>query len=181
MLPFLVLIASTLVLRVLGGVGVTAVQSWTICLRGALALMFLLTSSAHWGKRRPDLIRMVPAVFPRPDLMVTMTGVLEIFGAIGLLFPATASAAAAGLAVMLIALFPANARAARQRLTIGGKPATPLPLRTVLQIVFIAALIAAGFADHLAVWSAPAKTASGSRTERAKQADATTWHMSYRF
>src|SRR5579864_2688467 len=172
MLPFLVLIASTLVLRALGAVGVSAVQSWTICLRGALALMFLLTSSAHWGKRRADLIRMVPAVFPRPDLIVTMTGLLEILGAIGLLFPATASAAAAGLAVMLIALFPANARAARRRLTIGGKPATALLLRTVLQIVFIAALIAAGFADHLAVWSAPAKTASVSRTERAKPADA---------
>jgi uncharacterized membrane protein len=169
MLPFLVLIAATLVLRTLGAVGVSAVQTWTICLRAALAMMFLLTSSAHWGTRRPDLIRMVPAVFPRPDLMVTITGVLEILGAIGLLFPATASAAAVGLAVMLIALFPANARAARQHFTIGGKPATPLPLRTGLQIVFIAALIAAGFADQLAVRSAPVKTASANRIEEAKQ------------
>jgi uncharacterized membrane protein len=129
--------------------GVPALQSWTICLRGALALMFLLTLSAHWGKRRPDLIRMVPAAFPRPDLIVTITGVLEILGALGLLFPATASAAAVCLAVLLIALFPANARAVRQRLTIAGEPATPLLLRTLLQIVFIAALIAAGFAESI--------------------------------
>jgi uncharacterized membrane protein len=149
MLPFLVLMASTLVLRAFGAAGVPALQSWTICLRGALALMFLLTSSAHWGKRRPDLIRMVPAAFPRPDLIVTITGVLEILGALGLLFPATASAAAVCLAVLLIALFPANARAARQRLTIAGEPATPLLLRTLLQIVFIAALIAAGFAESI--------------------------------
>jgi uncharacterized membrane protein len=175
MLPFLVLMASTLVLRALGAAGIIALQSWTICLRSALALMFLLTSTAHWGKRRPDLVRMVPAAFPRPDLIVTITGVLEILGALGLLFPATASAAAACLAVLLIALFPANAHAARERLTIGGKPATPLPLRTLLQIAFIAALIAAGFADHLAVWPAPARTASAKGTEKAMQAGAKFW------
>lgn len=108
--------------------------------------MFLLTSSAHWGKRRPDLIRMVPATFPRPDLIISITGVLEILGAIGLLIPATASVASACLAVLLIAMFPANVRAARQNLTIGGTPATALPLRTLLQVLFIAALGVAGFA-----------------------------------
>jgi uncharacterized membrane protein len=44
--------------------------------------MFLLTASAHWGKRRRDLIRMVPGVFPQPDLLVTLSGMLEIVGAI---------------------------------------------------------------------------------------------------
>src|SRR2546425_683145 len=119
-------------------------DSWIICLRGGLAAMFLLTASAHWGKRRPDLIGMVPSAFPRPDLIVTMTGLLEILGAVGLLFPATASVAAVFLAGLLIAMFPANVRAALQGLTIGGKTATRLPLRTFLQIVFIAALLAAG-------------------------------------
>jgi uncharacterized membrane protein len=150
-LPFWVLIASTLIFRALGAAGVTALQSWTICLRAALAVMFLLTASAHWGKRRPDLIRMVPSQFPRPDLIVTVTGLLEILGALGLLFPATAKAAAVCLAMLLIGMFPANAHAARQRLTIGGKPVTPMPLRIILQIVFVAALIAAGFAAPLAV------------------------------
>jgi hypothetical protein len=41
--------------------------------------------------------------------------------------------------------FPANVHAARQALTIGGSPATPLVLRTALQIVFLAAVLAAGF------------------------------------
>jgi hypothetical protein len=62
---------------------------------------------------------------------------------------ATASAAAVCLAVLLIALFAANARAARHRLTIAGEPATALLLRTLLQIVFIVALIAAGFAESV--------------------------------
>jgi uncharacterized membrane protein len=152
MTPFLVLLTSTLVLRAIGAAGVVVMDSWIMCLRGGLAAMFLLTASAHWGKRRPDLIRMVPAAFPRPDLIVTITGVLELLGAVGLMLPFTAGAASACLAVLLMAMFPANVRAARHNLTIAGKAATGLPLRTVLQVVFIAALIAAGFADQLAVW-----------------------------
>ena len=85
--------------------------------------MFLLTASAHWGKRRPDLIRMVPKSFPRPDLLVTLTGVCEILGAIGLLVVPFARWAAIGLTLLLIAVFPANIRAAREGITIGGKPA----------------------------------------------------------
>ena len=47
--------------------------------------------------------------------------------------------------MLLIALFAANTRAARQGLTIGGRPATALPLRTLLQLVFLAAVLLAGF------------------------------------
>jgi uncharacterized membrane protein len=145
MIPFIVLVITTLVLRVIGAAGVALLNSWTWCLRGGLALMFLFTASAHWGKRRGDLVAMVPSAFPRPDLMVSATGVLEILGALGLLIPAIAPPASAGLALLLISLFPANVRAAREGLTIGGRPATPLPLRTVLQLVFLVAVLVAGF------------------------------------
>jgi uncharacterized membrane protein len=90
--------------------------------------MFLFTASAHWGKRRRDLIAMVPRIFPRPELMVSATGAFEILGGLGLLIPAVAPVAAACLAMLLIGLFPANISAAREHLTIGGRPATPLPL-----------------------------------------------------
>jgi uncharacterized membrane protein len=143
MLPFIVLVIATLLLRAIGVAGVGFLNSWTWCLRGGLALMFLLTASAHWGKQRGDLIAMVPRVFPRPDLMVSATGVFEILGAVGLLIPAIAPVAAACLAMLLIALFPANIRAARERLTIGGRPATVLPLRALLQLVFIVAVLVA--------------------------------------
>ena len=145
MVPFLVLVIATLVLRTAGAVGVGLLNNWIVCLRAGLAMMFVLTASAHWGRRRRDLILMVPRTFPRRDLIVTITGVLELAGAVGLLIPPIAPIAAACLAALLIAIFPANARAARERLAIGGKPATPLPIRTLLQIVFIAALIVAGF------------------------------------
>jgi uncharacterized membrane protein len=126
-------------------VGVSPFDSWAWCLRGGLALMFLFTASAHWGKRRRDLIAMVPHVFPRPDLLVSATGVFEILGGLGLLVPTVAPVAAACLTVLLMGLFPANMRAARERLTIGGRPATALPLRALLQLVFLAAVLAAGF------------------------------------
>jgi uncharacterized membrane protein len=145
MIPFIVLVCSTLLLKALGVARVDFLHSWTWCLRGGLALMFLFTASAHWGKRRGDLIAMVPRAFPRPDLMVSATGVLEILGAAGLLIPATAPAAAACLAMLLISLFPANIRAAREGLTLGGRAATALPLRTLLQVAFLAALLVAGF------------------------------------
>jgi uncharacterized membrane protein len=101
------------------------------------------------GKARRDLIAMVPPLFTRAGLIVSFTGVLEILGAGGLLIPKTAAAAAVCLAVLLILIFPANIRAAHENLKIGGRPATPLPLRVLLQFVFISALIVAGFPDAL--------------------------------
>ena len=145
MVPFIVLVIAMLILRAIGAAGVALFTNWTWCLRGGLALMFLFTASAHWGKQRADLVAMVPSAFPRPDLIVSATGVLEILGAVGVLIPAIAPVAAVCLAMLLISLFPANIRAAREGLTIGGRPATALPLRTLLQLVFLAAVLVAGF------------------------------------
>jgi uncharacterized membrane protein len=144
MAPFIVLVGSFVLLRLAGWVGVDALDETSLPLRISVAAMFLLTATAHWGKKRPDLIRMVPAWMPRPDLAVTLTGILEIAGAIGLLVPATAPYAAVGLALLLIAMFPANVHAARANLALGGRPVTPLPQRTVLQLVFVSAVLAAG-------------------------------------
>jgi uncharacterized membrane protein len=141
MAPFIALSGLFLVFAGLGVAGVHAFAEWYTCLRLALAGMFLLTASAHWGKRRPDLVRMVPRAFPRPEVLVTLTGILELLGAIGLLLPRFAPLAAAGLSLLLLALFPANVHAARAGLTIGGRPATALVPRTLLQLVFLAATV----------------------------------------
>jgi uncharacterized membrane protein len=146
MLPFVVLVASFAVLRLVGFLGVSVLADWVTCLRGGLTVMFLLTASAHWGKRRADLVRMVPPGIPNPEAMVTLTGLAEIAGALGLLVPRLAPWAAGGLALLLLAVFPANVHAARHALTIGGRPATPLVTRTLLQVVFLVAVLAAGFA-----------------------------------
>jgi uncharacterized membrane protein len=142
MVPFVVLIALFLLLSILGYFQLPVSYGWWTSLRLALSGMFLLTASAHWGKRRPDLIRMVPTGFPRPDLLVTITGILEILGAVGLMLPAVARYAALGLFFMLLAVFPANVYAARKRLAIAGRQVEALIPRTILQIVFLTATLA---------------------------------------
>jgi uncharacterized membrane protein len=142
MAPFITLSGLFLVFGALGMAGVQFFAGWHTCLRLALAGMFLLTASAHWGKRRPDLVRMVPSGFPRPDVLVTVTGLLELLGAIGLLLPPLAPWAATGLSLLLLALFPANVHAARAGVTIGGRPVTALVPRTLLQLLFLAATLA---------------------------------------
>ncbi|HXN48942.1 MAG TPA: hypothetical protein VN893_19985 [Bryobacteraceae bacterium] len=142
MVPAIILVAAFGVFRCAGLLGVAALDNWNLPLRLALFLMFLVTASAHWGKGRPDMIRMVPPAFPSAATIISVTGVLEILGAVGLVVPITARAAAACLATLLVAMFPANVRAAREQLTILGRPATALAIRAPLQAMFILALLA---------------------------------------
>jgi uncharacterized membrane protein len=141
MVPFIVLLVSFVALRSVGLLGVTALDNMDLPLRIALCLMFLLAASAHWGKGRPDLVRMVPPVFAHAEALVTITGVLEILGAVGLLVPMTSRLAAICLAILLLALFPANIRAAREHLTILGRPAPSLLVRGAIQLMFLSALV----------------------------------------
>ena len=139
MAPLIALVVCGALARLLGLLGVGALDGWWPALRVGLALMFLLTGLAHFGLgRRAGLIAMVPPRLPRPDLLVTITGVLELAGALGLLLPVTARLAAGCLAVLMLAMFPANYSAARRRLV----RVMPLPARTVIQLIFIGAAVA---------------------------------------
>lgn len=144
MAPLIALLIGFVTARLAGLAGVDALDDWQPALRLGLALMFVVTGVVHFAPAayRNDLIRMVPPALPRPDLLVTATGVLELAGAVCLLIPVTARWAAAGLAVLMLAMFPANVSAARRKLTLNGRPVTPLGLRTALQIVFVAAAVA---------------------------------------
>jgi len=145
MIPLIVLAAGFLLFVFLGMAGIPYFAGYHHALRLALAVMFLLTASAHWGAKRADLVRMVPPSFKHPELWVTVTGILEMLGAAGLLIPATVTIAAIGLSLMLIAMFPANVHAARLRLTIGGRPVPRLGTRIVIQLIFLACVLIAGF------------------------------------
>ena len=74
MAPLIVLVVAAIAFWLVGLAGVVAFQDPGAILRTSLGLMFLLTASAHWGKRRQDLIRMVPPAFPRPDLLARLLG-----------------------------------------------------------------------------------------------------------
>lgn len=147
MAPLIVLFTVFLVLLIARAAGVPSLRSvsWVMFVRWALAAMFLLTASAHFGSRRPDLIRMVPEIFPHPELLVTLTGIAELAGALGLMIPRLAPYAGTALAVLMLAMFPANIQAAREHLTIGGTPATPLIPRILMQLLFIAATLIAAY------------------------------------
>lgn len=60
------------------------------------------------------------------------------------MIPAISRYAAIGLAILLVAMFPVNMYAARQGMTIAGRPVTRLGPRTVLQTVFLATVLLAG-------------------------------------
>jgi uncharacterized membrane protein len=87
---------------------------------------------------KKDLIAMVPPGLPRPDLLVSATGIAEVTGAIGLLFQRTSFWAALGLIALMLAMFPANVSAAQRGVTLRGRLATPLRLRAPMQVLFIA-------------------------------------------
>ncbi len=140
MIVLCVLFGSWLLFRGIGVLGVSAFASWRASACFALAAMFLFTGIAHFTKTKHDMARMVPAMFPQPMRMVYLTGICELLGAVGLVIARTRSLASWDLIFMLLALFPANVKAAREGLTVAGKAATPLWLRAPMQVLFIGLL-----------------------------------------
>jgi uncharacterized membrane protein len=75
-----------------------------------------------------------PAPLPNDLWVIYLTGVLLIAGAIGLLLPPTRRLAAICLALLLLALFPANVNAALNDIPLRGRAPTPLWLRAPMQM-----------------------------------------------
>jgi uncharacterized membrane protein len=132
-----VLLGSFVLFRGLGLAGVGMFSTTLASGRAALATMFALTAVSHFAPMKKDLIAMVPPALPRPDVLVFITGVAELAGAVGLLVPATAYWAALGLIVLMVLMLPANISAARRGVPLRGRRATPLWLRVPMQALFI--------------------------------------------
>ena len=138
MVVLVVLLVSLVLFGGLGALGVGALSTWHEVVAWALATMFLFTASSHFVARtREDLIAMVPGVFPKPALLVSLTGVLEGLGAVGLLIPATRGLTGLCLVLLLVALLPANVSAARRGVSMRGRAPTPLLVRIPMQILFV--------------------------------------------
>ena len=89
MIPFIAMLVSLLLFRTLGFAGWEYMNDWVISLRFAVAVLFLLTASPT-GKTKTRLNRHDPARNTEGALMVTITGVLELAGAMLILIPVTA-------------------------------------------------------------------------------------------
>jgi uncharacterized membrane protein len=71
------------------------------------AATFVLTGVKHFTSAEA-FRAIVPPALPRADVVVAVSGVAEIAGAVGLLVPRLRRAAGWGLIALLIAVFPAN-------------------------------------------------------------------------
>jgi len=138
------LVLGTLAARAVGWLGVDYVDSWPQAVAVGLAAMFVMTGVAHFvPAMRRDMIAIVPPRLPAAGLLVTITGVLELVGAAGLLYPPTRIAAALCLFALMLVMFPANVYAARM-------PNPPksmtsrLDVRTIEEVVYLGAAVVVG-------------------------------------
>jgi uncharacterized membrane protein len=144
MIP-LVLVIAALGFRALGAVGVRRFATWRASAAHAMAVMLLVTASAHFVPasvtvmpNHADLVRMVPPFLPYAGLLVYLTGALELLGAVGLVVPNTRRIAGLGLAVLYVLLLPANIYAAVNDVPFQEEAPTPLWLRVPEQVLYIA-------------------------------------------
>jgi uncharacterized membrane protein len=95
--------------------------------RISLALVFLLTGATHFIVPGP-MADMLPPWVPERLMLIYLTGVAEVAGAVGLLSERWARPAGVCLFLFLILVFPANVYAAFQRVPLGGHAAGPVYL-----------------------------------------------------
>ena len=137
MVSLFVLLASFIILRGVGRLGVERLSSWREAGRGALVIMFLFTDTSHFTSMKYDFAAMIPDPMPDGLWVIYLTGVFEIAGAIGLLLPQTRRLAGICLVLLLTAMFSANVNAALNEIPLGGQDPTPLWLRTPMQLLYI--------------------------------------------
>lgn len=125
----------------------STVEIAQLVLRILIAIAFVGMGINHF---RPGPARAMAAMIPpsmkRDGLLngknlVRVTGGCEIVGGIGILVPVTMVAAGSALIVFLIAVFPANAYAARYPERFG-RAAFPFWPRLIAQLVLIALILA---------------------------------------
>jgi uncharacterized membrane protein len=107
--------------------------------RLALAFVFLwffVGGIAHFAATDIEA-RIVPPWIPWPHMTVLVSGVFELLGAVGILWPATRRSAGIGLFLLTIAVTPANVYML-QRPDLFNVPLWVLVLRLPLQAALLA-------------------------------------------
>lgn len=106
--------------------------------RYLLAVLFVVAGSLHLLFPEP-YTKIIPPFLPMPWLMVFISGIAEIAGGAGLLVPKLQRAAAYGLVLLLLAVFPANIYMAVAHVRFPGLLGRPWAqwLRLPLQIPLI--------------------------------------------
>jgi uncharacterized membrane protein len=106
-------------------------------LRVILAICIIIVGTLHFAVPDP-FVKIVPPYLPYHLELVYISGFFEILGGIGLLVPPVSQAAAWGLILLFIAVFPANINMAVNAIYLPGIPDSSalrwgrLPLQAVL-------------------------------------------------
>lgn len=87
--------------------------------RLVLSAVYALAGVAHL-LRPGGFLAITPHWVPMPELVVAMTGVAELAGAIGLMIPRLRPAAGIGLALYALCVWPANINHALNDIPLGG-------------------------------------------------------------
>jgi uncharacterized membrane protein len=90
-------------------------------LRIILALVYLGAGILHLVSPL-GFLAITPGWVPLPDIVVAFTGIAEIAGAIGLMFPQSRKWAGIGLALYALCVWPANFNHAINGISLGGEP-----------------------------------------------------------
>ena len=108
-------------------------------LRWLLTVSMVGVGITHFADPETYLSMMPPWV-PWHLVMVYFSGVFEILGGLGLVSERTRSAAAWGLIVLFVAVFPANIHMALNNMPLGNQPVEPWILwaRLPFQVLFVA-------------------------------------------
>jgi uncharacterized membrane protein len=109
--------------------------------RWAMVVFMVASGIGHFAIT-DAYVAMVPASFPSPRLLVYVSGVAELLGGIGLVvpWPRLRRAAAIGIILLLVAVFPANVNMAIHHISPFGMQASPAALwgRLPFQVLFVA-------------------------------------------
>jgi uncharacterized membrane protein len=100
-------------------------------------LLFLGSGIMHFTHEK-FYTAIVPKSLPNPKLLVQVSGVAEVAGAVGILIPGTRKLAGKGLIALLIAVYPANIQMAVNAERYKQFPAWALWARLPLQFLAIA-------------------------------------------
>jgi uncharacterized membrane protein len=105
----------------------------------ALAAIFYVVAGTLHFLRPEFYLKIMPPYIPWHAAMVEISGFFEILGGLGLLIPRTRRAAAWGLVLLLIAVFPANLYMATNPVETGATAIAPALRwgRLPLQALFI--------------------------------------------
>jgi uncharacterized membrane protein len=120
--------------------------------RAALVFVFawfLLGGLAHFAFTEAE-VRIVPPWVPWPRIVVLVTGLLELTGAVGLLLRRTRAAAAWALFALTLAVTPANVYMLQHADLFPQVPSLALVLRLPLQVVLLALIWRVGVATNTA-------------------------------